>query len=284
MATRPPTLVAAVVPVAVGAACAEAEGGLRLPPTLLAVGTALLIQVGTNFANDVFDFEKGADTAERLGPTRAVQAGLLDPAAVRRGMVVAFAGALAFGVGLCAVSGWPLLALGIVSILAGLAYTAGPYPLGYHGLGDVFVLAFFGFAAVAGTAWANLLRVPELAWWAAVPPGALATGILVVNNLRDRPTDERAGKRTLAVRLGRRGAVAEYALLVLAAYAVPIFLAVREGAPWLLLPVATLPLAVVLLVQVGTREGRPLNATLFGTARLLVLHGGLFAIGIAAGG
>lgn len=280
LASRPPTLGAAVVPVAIGAAAAFSLDGLRWLPTLAALWGAIWIQIGTNFANDVFDYEKGADTGERLGPTRAVQAGLLTPRAMRRGMLVAFALAFAAGLYLTWVGGWPIVAIGVSSIAAGIAYTGGPYPLGYNGLGDVFVMVFFGFVAVCGTVWVNLLALPSIAWWAAVPPGALATAILVVNNVRDRETDVVAGKKTLAVRFGRRAAIAEYAFLLLAAYGVPTWLGLTVGHA-AMLPVATLPLAIYLLYALATREGEELNPVLVSTAKLLVVHGLLFAVGLA---
>src|SRR5262249_51411853 len=192
-AARLRTLPAAVVPVVVGTACAAASGGMALGPALAALGGALAIQIGTNFANDVFDAERGADGPDRIGPVRAVAAGLITPAAMKRAMIAAFGIATALGVYLIAVAGWPVVAIGVASILSGIAYTGGPWPLGYHGLGDAFVLVFFGFVAVCGTAFVQLDHVPWLAIVAAVPVGALATAILVVNNLRDRATDERAG-------------------------------------------------------------------------------------------
>ncbi|MGF1465243.1 MAG: 1,4-dihydroxy-2-naphthoate polyprenyltransferase [Sandaracinaceae bacterium] len=280
LASRPKTLTAALVPVAVGSAVAFALGAFRLGPALAAAFGALWIQVGTNFANDVFDHEKGADTQDRLGPTRAVASGLLDPEAMRRGMVVAFGLATLAGLYLTWVAGWPVVAIGVASIASGIAYTGGPFPLGYHGLGDLFVLLFFGLVAVCGTTYVQTLSVPPLAAWCALPVGALATAVLVVNNVRDRATDAQAGKRTLAVRLGRRVAVAEYALLVAVAYLVPATLAMRRG-PWLLLPLLTLPWAALLLRQLIRREGRPLNATLASTAQLLLVHGTLFALGLA---
>jgi 1,4-dihydroxy-2-naphthoate polyprenyltransferase len=249
-------------------------------PALAALGGALAIQIGTNFANDVFDAERGADGPDRVGPTRAVAAGLISAAAMKRAMIAAFAVACVFGLYLVDVAGWPIAAIGVASVLAGVAYTGGPWPLGYHGLGDVFVLGFFGFVAVCGTAYVQLGSVPALAVWAAVPVGALATAILVVNNLRDRATDARAGKRTLAVRLGRRGAIVEYALLLAIAYAVPIAVAVA-GRPWAALPVVTLPVAIARLREVAGRDGPALNASLAATAQLLLVHGALFAIGIA---
>ena len=165
LAARPKTLSAASVPVAVGSACAFSLGGLRPAPALAALAGALLLQIGANFANDVYDYEKGADTAERLGPTRAVQAGLITPAAMKRGMYLVFALALLIGAYLTHVAGWPILAIGIVSIVSAVAYTGGPYPLGYNGLGDLFVFVFFGLVAVCGTVFVQLGRVPALALW-----------------------------------------------------------------------------------------------------------------------
>jgi 1,4-dihydroxy-2-naphthoate octaprenyltransferase len=196
-------------------------------------------------------------------------------------MIGAFAAAVAFGVYLVAVGGWPIAALGLASIASGMAYTGGPWPLGYHGLGDVFVMGFFGFAAVCGTAYVQLGQVPALAMRASVPVGALATAILVVNNLRDRATDARAGKRTLAVRLGRGATLVEYAALLAAAYAVPLALAVRGG-PWMALPLATAPLAVARLrALAAAADGPEFNGCLAATAKLLLLHGALLAAGIA---
>src|SRR3954452_12442767 len=198
-AARLRTLPAAIVPVAVGTACAKACGAISWGPALAALGGALAIQIGTNFANDVFDAESGADGPDRIGPLRAVSAGLISAAAMKRAMIAAFAVASVFGLYLTATVGWPIVIVGVASIAAGIAYTGGPWPLGYHGLGDLFVMVFFGFVAVCGTAFVQLGSVPCLALAAAVPVGALATAILVVNNVRDRATDERAGKRTLAV-------------------------------------------------------------------------------------
>jgi 1,4-dihydroxy-2-naphthoate octaprenyltransferase len=282
MAARPKTLSAASVPVLVGSACAEALGGFRLGPALAALGGALLLQIGANFANDVYDYEKGADTAERLGPTRAVQAGLITPAAMKRGMLVVFALALALGVYLTLVAGPIILAIGITSIVAAVAYTGGPYPLGYNGLGDIFVFVFFGLVAVCGTVLVQVGRVTGLAIWCSVPVGALATAILVVNNLRDHEQDARVGKRTLAVRLGSKAVVFEYGLLLAISYAVPLFLATSSArGRFVLLPLLTLPLARRLMRAVMSESGRALNARLAGTAKLLLLFGLLFALGIA---
>ena len=281
LAARPKTLSAASVPVVVGSACAFELGGFRLGPALAALGGALLLQIGANFANDVYDYEKGADTAERLGPTRAVQAGLITPAAMKRGMFVVFALALLLGVYLMAVAGPVILAIGVASILSAIAYTGGPYPLGYNGLGDVFVFVFFGLVAVPGTVFVQLGDVPTLAIWCSLPVGALATAILVVNNLRDHEQDERVGKRTLAVRWGPRAVVYEYGFLLALSYAVPLFLATSSaGGRFVLLPLLTLPLGRRLMRAVATEHGRELNARLAGTAKLLLLFGLLFALGI----
>ena len=279
-AARPRTLPAAVVPVAVGTACAAAVGAVAWGPALAALAGAVAIQIGTNFANDVFDAERGADGPDRIGPVRAVAAGLIAPAAMKRAMIAAFAIAAAFGLYLTAVAGWPVAAIGIAPIAAGIAYTGGPWPLGYHGLGDVFVMVFFGLVAVCGTAFVQLGEVPALAVWAALPVGALATAILVVNNLRDRAGDARAGKRTLAVRLGRGGAIVEYAVLVAIAYAVPLGLAIHR--PWAALPVVTAPLAMKRVRDLaGCADGPSFNRALAATAGLLVAHGVLFALGLA---
>lgn len=286
LATRPATLTAALSPVTVGAAAAwRASGGAgyRWGAVLAALLGAMFIQVGTNLANDVFDFEKGADTADRLGPTRVTQAGLLTPSQVRAGMVLSFALATAAGVYLTAVAGWPIVAIGVASIASGVAYTGGPYPLGYNGLGDVFVFAFFGVVAVCGTAFVALGSVPPLALALSVPVGALATAVLVVNNVRDHQTDVRAGKRTVVVRFGRRFGVVEYVACWVAALAVPVALAATRGSAWLLLPLLTAPVGVGLARKVATVEGRPLNPVLGATAGALLLHSALTAAGLALG-
>ncbi|HEX2687509.1 MAG TPA: 1,4-dihydroxy-2-naphthoate polyprenyltransferase [Kofleriaceae bacterium] len=281
-AARLRTLPAAVVPVIVGTACAAASGRVAWCPALAALAGALAIQIGTNFANDVFDAERGADGPDRIGPVRAVSAGLITARAMKRAMTAAFGAAMLAGVYLTVVAGWPVVAIGVASILSGIAYTGGPWPLGYHGLGDVFVLVFFGFVAVCGAAFVQLGTVPGLAIAAAVPVGALATAILVVNNVRDRATDLRAGKRTLAVRLGRRAALVEYAALLAVAYAVPLVLALT-GRPAAGLPLASAPVALTRLrAVVAAADGPAFNRCLAATAQLLLLHGGLFAAGLAA--
>lgn len=283
LAARPATLSAAFVPVAVGSACAAAVSAFRPGPALAALAGAFCIQIGTNFANDVFDYEKGADTEQRLGPTRATQAGLLTPTAMRAGMVLVFLLAMLCGVYLTWIAGWPVIAIGLASIASGIAYTGGPFPLGYHGLGDIFVMVFFGFVAVCGTAFVQVGQIPDIAWWASVPVGSLATAILVVNNVRDRVTDAVCGKRTLAVRFGRTGALLEYMLLLASAYAVPVVLYLGgQAGVYVLLPLVTAPVAAARIRALfAAQDGPSYNACLVGSARLSLLYGVLFAAGLA---
>ena len=280
-AARLRTMPAAVAPVAVGVACAHAAGAVAWAPAIAALVGALLLQIGTNFANDVFDAEKGADTPDRLGPVRAVAAGLISAAAMRRAMIATFALAVAVGAYLVWHSGWPIVAIGVASIAAGVLYTGGPWPLGYHGLGDLFVMIFFGQVAVVGTTFVAHGSVTTLAWWLSIPVGAIATAILVVNNLRDRATDARVGKRTLAVRFGRRFALVEYGALLAIAHAVPLGLAIA-GRPWLALAAATAPLAIVRTrALVRAEPGPAMNALLAATAQLLLAQAILIAIALA---
>lgn len=284
LAARPKTLPAAATPVLVGTACAQAVGQFRPGPALAALLGALLLQVAANFANDVFDYEKGADTHARIGPTRVVQAGWVSPPAMRRGLLLILALSLAVGAYLVSVAGPVLVAIGLSAMLAAVAYTGGPYPLGYHGLGDVFVLLFFGFVAVAGTTWVQAGHVPALAWLSAIPVGCLATAILVVNNVRDAETDTAAGKRTLAVRFGRSFGVFEYRALLASAYGVTLVLALGAGLrAWALLPWLTLPFALRLSRSIGRDSGSALNASLAGTARLMFVFGVLLSLSIVLG-
>ena len=284
LAARPKTLPAAMAPVLVGTGAALGAHRFSLWPALAALLGALLLQIGANLANDVFDFFKGADTHERLGPTRVTQAGLLTPRQVLFGMSLVFAVAVADGLYLLHVGGWPIAVLGIAAILSALAYTGGPFPLGYNGLGDLFVFLFFGLCAVCGTYYVQAGHVDALAWWAAIPIGFLAVNILVVNNLRDRATDEAAGKRTLAVRLGRTGTLAQYGLLLSLAYLVPVIICLtRVGSPWTLLSWLSLPLAWRVWKRVGSQQGKALNPVLGATAQLELIFGLLFSIGLAVG-
>jgi 1,4-dihydroxy-2-naphthoate octaprenyltransferase len=283
LAARIPTLPAAVVPVLVGSATAWTAGAFKTAPFLAALVAALLIQIGTNLANDYFDFRKGADTAERLGPVRITQSGLVPAATVRNAAVLVFGIAALIGVYLTVVGGLPILVIGLLSIAAGVLYTGGPWPLAYHGLGDVTVFVFFGLVAVVGTTFLHTGVVTTAAVVNALPVAALVTAILVVNNLRDIGTDRVANKRTLAVRLGQRGTRIEYLLLLATAYLVPLLAWLATGLPrafWL--PWLTLPLAWKVARVVCTQEGRPLNAALAGTGRLHLAFGVLWAVGIVA--
>ena len=281
LASRPRTLTAAVTPVIVGTALAVRAHTFNAPLALTALAGAILIQIGANFANDFYDFKKGADTPDRVGPTRVTSAGLLSPRSVQLAMWLTFALAAVSGLFLVYAGGWPILVIGLASILAAIAYTGGPIPLGYIGLGDVLVLIFFGLAAVGGTYYVQALALTAPVILAALAIGGLATNILVVNNVRDADTDTVAGKKTLAVLLGRNAARAEYALLLVFAYATPfvLWLAFNLG-PWVLLALLSLPVAVRLARAVFTVEGPGLNKTLGGTAQLLALYGVLLAIGI----
>lgn len=284
LASRPRTLLAAVAPVMVGAACALAAGRLRVMPALAALLGAVLLQIGANLANDAFDFERGADQGDRLGPMRAAQAGLLSPADLKRGMVAVFLAATAIGVYLTAVAGIAIVIIGVASIAGAVAYTGGPIPLGYRGLGEVLVIVFFGFVAVCGTAFVCAGFVPPSAWWGALPVGFLAAAILVANNIRDVEQDARAGKRTLAVIFGESAARREYAALVIASFAsVPVACAVGAASPWVLLVFLTLPLARRPLALSLVARGAALNECLAKTAVLLFAFSAALAAGIALG-
>lgn len=280
LATRPRTLPAAVAPVLVGGAVALKLGQAAWAPFLAAMLGAALLQIGSNLANDYFDFVAGVDTAERLGPVRVTQAGLASPRAVAIATAMAFLLATLVGGYLVTVGGWPIVAIGLASILAGIAYTGGPFPLGYKGLGEIFVFLFFGLIAVTGTTYVQTHGWSWLALELAIPVGLLSAAILVVNNLRDLPTDARTGKGTLAVRFGERFTLFEYGLLLVGAYLVPVELVVvGELGPGALLPLLTLPLAVRLYRSVRVERGRALNRRLADTAQLLFVFSALLALG-----
>ncbi len=282
LALRPKTLVAGLVPVAVGSGVALRDGRFEPLVALAALVGALLLQVGTNLANDYYDFMRGADTAERLGPPRATQQGWLEPRAVLRGAFACFGAAFVVGLYLVSVGGLPIVLIGLASIAAGFAYTAGPFPLAYHGLGDVFVLVFFGFVAVGGTYFVQAQAVSAAALWAAVPVGLLGVALLAVNNTRDAKTDAAAGKRTLVVRLGTRFGRAEWFACILVSALVPVGLwGAGLATAAVLLPLLSLPLAVPPGRLVLRAEGAALNEALAGTARLQLVFGLLLAAGVS---
>jgi len=281
LALRPKTLPAAAAGVVTGTALALHDGVFRPLPALATLIAALLLQIGSNLANDVYDYERGADAGERLGPIRVTQAGLLTPAQVKTGMVVVFALAAILGLYLASVAGWVLIGIGAAAILAAILYTAGPFPMGYYGLGDLFVFIFFGLAAVVGTYYVQAGSASPQAWWMALPIGWLIVDILVVNNLRDIPTDRAAGKRTLAVRLGERGTRIEYAALMAGSYLLLPVLAIRGVLPWtVMLAWLSSPVAGSALRTVLRQRGRPLNAALARTAQTALLYSLLFLVGM----
>lgn len=280
LASRPKTLSAAVVPVLMGSALAAHE------PTAItwwvfvcALLGALFIQIATNFINDALDFKKGADTGERLGPLRVTAAGLISAESVMRGAWACLILAALFGIPLLYRGGWPMLIVGLASILAAYAYTGGPYPLAYHGLGELFVVVFFGLVAVCGTFYAHSLQLTRSAWAAGFAAGSLATVLLVINNLRDMDSDRRSNKRTLAARFGERFALAEVVFFALAPFAsVAVMAWMRGEAGWLLV-LGALPLAVLVIVRSFRARGAELNRALAIAGALQWAFGFLFVAG-----
>jgi 1,4-dihydroxy-2-naphthoate octaprenyltransferase len=282
VAARPRTLPAAVAPVLVGTALARTEGtfhGFRFACALIG---SVFIQIGTNLANDYSDALRGADTEDRLGPVRVTAGGLMPPRRVLVGTWVAFGIAVAAGAYLVAVAGWQLLLVGAASIAAGVLYTGGPRPYGYEGLGELFVFLFFGIVAVVGSYYVQVERLEWEAFALSVPIGLLAAAILVVNNVRDVDTDRRAGKRTLAVRIGRLRARRLYAAMLLAAFLAPLVVWIAGGlSAWVLLCLLALPLAPPLARTVGTRtDGASLNGALAGTGQLLAVYSLFLSAGV----
>jgi 1,4-dihydroxy-2-naphthoate octaprenyltransferase len=282
LATRPKTLPAAVAPVCVGSAMAFADQRFAFLPAVAALAVALLLQIGVNLANDYFDYVKGIDTRERLGPARVSQSGLIPSATVRGAMISILLLALIPGLYLAFIGGWAVIIIGIASIIAALAYSGGPFPLASHGLGDLFVFIFFGLVAVCGTYYVQALRLTPLAVMMGCIVGLMISAILVVNNLRDIHTDRRAGKRTLAVILGKRASKIEYTLLHACAYVLPIIIWLLNFAgAWILLPVLTIPLAVALGRGVWKSSGgTELNLTLAKTAALALVFSLLLSVGL----
>lgn len=268
-----------------GVGLATADGVFSPLPAIAALLGAVLIQIGTNFANDYYDFVRGGDTEARVGPVRVTQAGLVEPSSVHRAMLVAFALATLVGAYLVVVGGWPILVIGVLSLLSGWAYTGGPFPLAYNGLGDLFVWVFFGPVAVAGTYWVQARTLSDGALVAGVAIGALNTAVLVANNLRDLETDRAAHKRTLPVRFGRGFGRAQYVGALGVAGLVPIVGVLRLGwAPTTLICLAALIFSVAPLSSIlGESRAELLVPTLPATARVSGLYGLLFAVGVSMG-
>lgn len=285
-AARPKTLPAAAAPVLLGSAMAYDDGAFHAAAAALALLAALSIQVATNFHNDVADFEKGADGPERLGPRRLVAAGIISPAAMRRAVYMALGAAVVFGAWLMWRGGWPVVAVGVASILSALAYTGGTRSLAYLGIADLFVLTFFGPVAVAGTHYVQTLSFSSAAVLTGLGPGLLSMAILLVNNIRDVDQDRTAGKRTLIVRLGRQRGVRLFGLCLAGAFLLPVVVAALDMASWaVVITLAAAPLAASLLRslwQVPPDRPRALNPLLGRTARLLLIYCLLFSLGYLA--
>ncbi|WP_256683981.1 1,4-dihydroxy-2-naphthoate polyprenyltransferase [Halococcus qingdaonensis] len=295
MAARPQTLPAAAAPVFVGTGLAVAMDVFAPLPALAALVGALLIQIGTNFANDYYDAKSGVDSEDRDGFTRVTQSGLIGASEVRRAMIATFALAIVLGSYLVFVGGLPIVIVGLSSVAAGILYTGGPYPYGWYGLGDLFVFVFFGLVAVSGTYYvqaAALARsfplwlppdtLPLAAVVASLPAAGLSTNILIVNNLRDRETDMAAGKRSLAVLLGYRWSRVEFLLMTGMAYVIPVVFWLTGSGALVLAPLLTLPYAASIAATVLTRtDGDALNPALERVGKLLAAHSVLFALGLA---
>ena len=280
LAVRVKTLPAAISPVILGTALSYHDGIFYHFIFFMTLLAAVLIQVGANFANDVYDFEKGSDRADRLGPQRATQSGLISPTDMKKAMWKIFALAIGVGFYLAYVGGWPIVIIGLASIAAGISYTGGPYPLGYHGFGDIFVFLFFGLIAVPGTYYLQTGSVTEFSLWLGAVMGMLATAILVVNNLRDRDADIISGKKTLAVRFGETFSNIQFILLVMLPFLLPFHLWRHCDKMSFLLTLFTLPIAVHLIIQLFNNTGVDLNKVLAGTARFLFIFTLLLSAGL----
>lgn len=281
LAARPKTLFAAVAPVVIGVAMAFEAGGFHAPSALAALLGAVFIQIGTNFANDYSDFKSGADDEHRLGPLRVTQAGLVTPGQMKTATIFVFTLALLAGAYLVYRGGWPIVIIGLTSILWGVLYTAGPYPLGYNGLGDIFVLIYFGPVAVGGTYYVQTLDITLPVLVAGLSPGLFSVAILTVNNLRDIDNDRRAGKRTLAARFGRTFARAEYLLSILIASVIPLLLAFFTKQHYLATGAGIVAVAAIPAFRTAFRstDGTALNNLLATTGRLLLVYSLLFSAG-----
>ncbi|MBO6573675.1 1,4-dihydroxy-2-naphthoate polyprenyltransferase [bacterium] len=281
-AARPKTLAAAFVPVLVGATIAYQHELINWMATTVALICAFLIQIGTNFANDYFDFVKGADTEERIGFERATAKGLISPKTMLNATFICMALAFVFGLYLVWIGGTVVLIIGLLSLLFGVLYTGGPFPLGYNGLGDLFVFIFFGIVAVMTTYYVNALAWSMDTFWASLAVGALCTNILVVNNLRDVEQDKIAGKKTLGVLFGETMLKVEYTFMLMLAFAIPPHFYYQLGyGEWIFLPFLILPVALLHTKTIWTEtEKRNLNQQLEKTAKFMTLFGLLFSIGI----
>jgi len=281
LAARPKTLLAAFMPVIIGSSIAIHDNKFNLLASVLALISAVLIQAGTNFVNDLYDFLHGTDKRERLGPPRALASGLLSVREMKFGIITIFTAAFLFGLYLVHLGGLPILLIGILSIIAGILYTAGPFPFAYNALGDIFVFLFFGFIGTAGTYYVHTQQLTYLVFWASIPVGALITNILVVNNYRDRNEDRINGKNTLAVKFGDKFTRLQYFFFMILSYLIPVIVYFTfKNSLLMFLPMLSIPLSVKLIKMIYTLEGKELNKTLELTAKLSLIYGILFSIGI----
>ncbi len=281
LAIRPKTLPASTAGVVAGIAIAIFHGGFRWLPALAAMGVGLLLQIASNLANDVFDYQHGTDTPDRLGPTRVTQAGYLTPRQVKTGLAITILLAGLLGIYLAITAGWEVLLIGAAAILAAIFYTAGPYPLGYHGFGDLFVFLFFGLAAVNGTYYVQTEMLHPAAWAISVSVGLLVVNLLVVNNLRDIPTDSQGGKKTLAVKIGAKNTMQLYRLWWLLAYMIiPITVILGWLPVWAFLTWISLPQVFRLDIQVRTLTGKALNPVLGATSQQALIFSLLLLAGM----
>lgn len=281
LASRPKTLLASFVPVMVGTALAINVGKFNWLFSFFALVCSLLIQIGTNFTNDLYDYLKGADISSRKGPVRVLSAGLISVKEMKTGIVITFLSAFILGLYLAYLSSIIILIIGILSIIAGFAYTAGPYPLAYRGLGDIFVFMFFGLIGTMGTFYLNTGELSFPAFLSAIPVGSLITNILVVNNYRDIEEDRIAGKNTLAVKLGKTFTQYQFIFLIVVSFLTPLVLFLFfDLTIWIFLPYLTLPVAYNITRMLFTLDGIQLNRTLEMTAKLSALYGILFSAGL----
>lgn len=281
LASRPKTLLAAVVPVMVGSALAISMKKFFLSYSIVALLCSILIQVGTNFTNDLYDYLKGSDTVKRKGPRRVLASGLITVKAMKIAIVLVFGLTFILGLYLVYSTGLLILWVGIFSILAGIIYTAGPFPLAYNGLGDIFVFIFFGIVGTMGTFYLHTQEISYLAFLVSIPVGALITNILVVNNFRDIEEDREANKKTLAVILGREFSRWQFIFLIIISYLTSIILFLHFNfSHWIFLPFITLPLTFVLIKMLNTFKGEELNKTLELSAKFAGLFGLLFSLGM----
>ncbi len=278
-ATRPKTLAAGFVPVAVGTAAAYYSSGFEWSISIIALICAILIQITTNFFNEVYDYFRGADTADRKGPQRIVAAGIVSPRQMLIVSIVLLIITFLLGLILVSRGGLPILIIGILSLFFAYAYTGGPYPLAYNGLGDIFVLIFFGIIAVCGTYFVQTLDITAFVFVASLAPGLLSMNILAVNNIRDIETDKPVGKITLAVKLGESKSKVLYMLVNISAFIVPFILFIMLDSVFMLLPLLLLPYSLFICHKLFIMNGKELNILLAATSKLLLLHGILTIIG-----